>query len=55
MAQKLATEQRDAYRKQANDMLHAQWKSVDQFGMAWKLIFETVSSKDKSEKAFTER
>ncbi|MEE0876338.1 MAG: hypothetical protein UIH18_03480 [Fibrobacteraceae bacterium] len=55
MAQKLATEQRDAYRKQANDILHEQWKSVDQFGMAWRLVFETVSSKDKSEKSFDAR
>lgn len=55
MAQKLATEQRDAYRKQANDILHDQWKSVDQFGMAWKLVFMTASSNDKSEKAFNQR
>lgn len=33
MAQKLATEQRDAYRKQANDILHEQWKSVDQLSL----------------------
>lgn len=51
-AQRTAGEQRDAYRDKANAMLHEQWKSVDQFGMAWRLIYATASSKDKSEKTF---
>lgn len=50
-AQKSVNEQVGAYLEQSNGVLQEQWKSVDQYGMAWKLVFTTLTG-DKSEKSF---
>lgn len=43
--------QRDAYLEKVNGVLVDQWKSMDQYGMAWKLVYATLMG-DKSEKSF---
>ncbi|MCQ2063622.1 MAG: hypothetical protein MJY99_09860 [Fibrobacter sp.] len=44
-------EQVGTYQETANTMLQEQWKSVDQYGMAWKLVYVTLTG-DKTEKSF---
>ena len=44
-------EQVGAYQEKANGMLQEQWKSMDQYGMAWKLVYATLTG-DKSEATF---
>lgn len=44
-------EQVGTYQETANTMLQEQWKSVDQYGMAWKLVYATITG-DKTEKTF---
>ena len=50
-AQTSVKEQVGAYQEKANGMLQEQWKSMDQYGMAWKLVYATLTG-DKSEKSF---
>ena len=50
-AQASVKEQVGAYQENANGMLQEQWKSMDQYGMAWKLVYATLTG-DKSEKSF---
>lgn len=50
-AKKSVNEQLDAYLNQNNAVLQDQWKSVDQYGMAWKLI-NAVLTGDKTEASF---
>ncbi len=50
-AKKSAGDQVGAYLEQTNTVLQAQWKSVDQFGMAWKLVNATLTG-DKTEASF---
>lgn len=50
-AKKSVSEQLDAYLNQNNTVLQEQWKSVDQYGMAWKLVNATLTG-DKTEKSF---
>ncbi len=50
-AKKSVNEQLGAYLDQSNGVLQEQWKSVDQYGMAWKLVFATLTG-DKTEASF---
>ena len=50
-AKRTAGEQRDAYRKITNEILQEQWKTIDQFGMANRLVYSFLNS-DQSEKSF---
>lgn len=50
-AQKSVSEQVGAYLEQSNGVVQEQWKAVDQYGMAWKLVFATLTG-DKSEATF---
>lgn len=50
-AQTSVKEQVGAYQETANGLLQEQWKSVDQYGMAWKLIFTTLTG-NKTEASF---
>ncbi|MCF0224596.1 MAG: hypothetical protein HUK20_10015 [Fibrobacter sp.] len=50
-AKKSAGDQVNAYLEKTNGVLQEQWKSIDQYGMAWKLIYKTFAG-DKSESAF---
>lgn len=50
-AQASVKEQLGTYQTLANGMLQDAWKSVDQNGMAWKLVYATLTS-DKTEKSF---
>lgn len=50
-AQVSVKEQVGAYQEKANGMLQEQWKSMDQYGMAWKLVYATLTG-DKSEASF---
>ena len=50
-AQDSVKEQVGAYQENANGMLQEQWKSMDQYGMAWKLVYATLTG-DKSEASF---
>ena len=50
-AQASVKAQLGAYQEKANGMLQEQWKSMDQYGMAWKLVYATLTG-DKSEKSF---
>ena len=50
-AQSSVKEQLGAYKAVVNTALQEQWKSLDQYGMAWKVVYATVSG-DKSEKSF---
>lgn len=40
-AQNSVKEQVGAYKNSVNEILQEQWKSLDQYGMAWKLIYST--------------
>lgn len=42
-AQTTVKEQIGAYQETANGLLQEQWKSVDQYGMAWKLVNATLT------------
>jgi len=42
-AQTSVKEQIGAYQEIANGMLQEQWKTVDQYGMAWKLVNATLT------------
>ncbi|MCL4100755.1 hypothetical protein SAMN05720766_10585 [Fibrobacter sp. UWH9] len=50
-AQKSVGEQVGAYLEQSNGVVQEQWKAVDQYGMAWKLVFATLTG-DKTEATF---
>lgn len=50
-AQASVKEQVGAYKEKANALLQEQWRSVDQYGMAWKLVYATMTG-DKTEKSF---
>lgn len=50
-AQTSVKEQVGAYQTTANGMLQDVWKSVDQNGMAWKLVYVTLTG-DKTEASF---
>jgi hypothetical protein len=50
-AQTSVKEQVGAYQTTANGMLQEVWKSVDQNGMAWKLVYVTLTG-DKTEASF---
>ena len=50
-AQASVKEQVGTYQEKANGMLQEQWKSMDQYGMAWKLVYATLTG-DKSEASF---
>ena len=50
-AQTSVKAQIDAYQEKTNGMLQEQWKSMDQYGMAWKLVYATLTG-DKSEASF---
>lgn len=50
-AQKSVKEQVDAYLTTTNGILQEQWKSIDQYGMAFKLLYATLAG-DKSEATF---
>lgn len=50
-AKRTAKEQETAYLEKNNQVLVEQWRSVDQYSMAWKLVY-TVLSGAKSEAAF---
>lgn len=54
-AKRLYKDQSGTYLELSNKALHEQWTSVDQFGQAWRLVYETINSNDKSEKAFDAR
>lgn len=44
-------EQGDSYVESVLLVMQEQWKSVDQYGMAWKLVYATLTG-DKTEKTF---
>lgn len=50
-AQKSVNEQVGAYLEKSNGAVQEQWKSVDQYGMAWRLVYATLTSV-KTESAF---
>lgn len=50
-AQKTVKEQIDSYLTVTNSVLQEQWKSIDQYGMAFKLLYATLAG-DKSEATF---
>ena len=50
-AQKTVKEQVDAYLELSNGAVQDQWKSVDQYGMAWRLVYAVVTGA-KTESAF---
>ena len=50
-AQKTVKEQVDAYLELSNGAVQDQWKAVDQYGMAWRLVYATLTSA-KTEAAF---
>lgn len=50
-AQTSVKEQVGAYQEKANGVLQEQWLSMDQYGMAWKLLFTTLTG-DKTEATF---
>lgn len=50
-AQTSVKEQVGAYQTTANSLLQEQWKSVDQYGMAWKLVYVTLTG-NKTEASF---
>lgn len=50
-AQASVKEQVGAYQEKANGLLQEQWRSVDQYGMAWKLVYATLTTA-KTEAAF---
>ena len=50
-AQKTVKEQVDAYLELSNGAVQDQWKSVDQYGMAFKLLYATLAG-NKTEAAF---
>ena len=50
-AQASVKEQVGAFQESANSVLQELWKSVDQNGMAWKLVYATITG-DKTEKSF---
>lgn len=50
-AQKSVGEQVGAYLEQSNGVVQEQWKAVDQYGMAWNLVFATLTG-DKTEATF---
>ncbi|MBR4916628.1 MAG: hypothetical protein IKZ45_06065 [Fibrobacter sp.] len=50
-AQASVKEQVGAYKATVNTALQDQWKSMDQYGMAWKLVYATVTGA-KTEAAF---
>lgn len=50
-AQSSVKEQVGAYKATVNAALQDQWKSMDQYGMAWKLVYATLTG-DKTEKSF---
>ena len=50
-AKRTANEQESAYLEKNTQVLVEQWRSVDQYSMAWKLVY-TVLSGAKSEAAF---
>lgn len=50
-AQKSVNEQVSAYLEKSNGVVQEQWKSVDQYGMAWKLVYVTLTG-DKTEASF---
>ena len=50
-AQSSVKEQVGAYKATVNAALQDQWKSMDQYGMAWKLVYATVTGA-KTEAAF---
>ena len=43
-AQKTVKEQVDAYLELSNGAVQEQWKAVDQYGMAWRLVYATLTS-----------
>ena len=43
-AQKSVNEQVGAYLEQSNGAVQEQWKSVDQYGMAWRLVYATITT-----------
>ncbi len=42
-AKKSDSEQVEAYRAQSNGVLQDLWKSLDEYSMAWKLVYTTLS------------
>lgn len=44
-------EQEGAYKKEALSVLYNYWETMDQYGMAWKLVYATLTG-NKTEKAF---
>ena len=50
-AQSSVKEQVGAYKATVNAALQDQWKSMDQYGMAWKLVYATITGA-KTEAAF---
>ena len=50
-AQKTVKEQVDAYLELSNGAVQDQWKAVDQYGMAWRLVYATLTTA-KTEAAF---
>ena len=50
-AQASVKEQVGAYKATVNAALQDQWKSMDQYGMAWKLVYATITGA-KTEAAF---
>ena len=50
-AQKSVNEQVGAYLEKSNGVLQEQWQSVDQYGMAWRLVYATLTTV-KTEDAF---
>lgn len=43
-AKKSDSEQVEAYRTLSNGVLQEQWKSLDEYSMAWKLVYTTLTS-----------
>ncbi len=50
-AKRTANEQESAYLEQNTQVLVEQWRSIDQYGMAWKLVYSMLSGA-KTEAAF---
>jgi hypothetical protein len=44
-------EQEGAYKKEALTVLYDYWETMDQYGMAWKLVYATLTG-NKTEKSF---
>jgi hypothetical protein len=50
-AKTTAQAQIKVYQEKSDGVLVEQWKSMDQYGMAWKLVYATLTG-DKTEKSF---